>query len=58
MSLSKQDLIDLLDKAQVIIDTVLENIDSDNPEYDELVSYLSNSCGDIQDASNLISDME
>ena len=58
MKLSKQDLIVLLDKAQGIIDEVMDNIDCDNPENDELVSYLTNSCGDLQDASNIIYGME
>jgi hypothetical protein len=55
MSLSKEDIIDLLNKAQELIDTVITELD-DNDEEDNPLMYLTNSSGDISDAINLISD--
>jgi len=58
MSLSKKDLLDLLEKASVLVDTVIQELpDSDN-EFSLDVSpidYLLNAAGDIQDAINGLS---
>ena len=47
MKLSIQDKLALLDKAQELIDTVLENITNEDAEM-----YLLNASGDISDAIN------
>ena len=55
MSLSKQDLLDLLEKASVLIDTVIQELPDDNEDdsYDVTpLDYLMNASGDIQDAIN------
>ena len=56
MSLSKQDYIDLLNKAQELIDYVITDYpdDNDNDDMDSPLSYLINASGDISDAINLI----
>jgi hypothetical protein len=59
MSLSKQDLLDLLEKASVLVDTVISELpddEEDNDNFDLSPSdYLLNAAGDIQDAINLLS---
>jgi hypothetical protein len=58
MSLSKQDLLDLLEKASVLVDTVITELpDSDEDDNFDLSpsDYLLNAAGDIQDAINLLS---
>ena len=56
MSLSKSDMIALLEKAQELIDTVITEYPDDNDidDMDSPLSYLINASGDIQDAINLI----
>jgi hypothetical protein len=56
-SLSKQDLIDLLEKASVLVDTVIQALPDDEEDNDDLSpsDYLLNAAGDIQDAINLLS---
>jgi hypothetical protein len=56
MSLSKSDMIALLEKAQELIDTVITEYPDDNDidDMDSPLSYLTNAAGDIQDAINLI----
>jgi hypothetical protein len=56
MSLSKKDYIDLLNKAQELIDTVITEYPDDNEDddMDSPLSYLINASGDITDAINLI----
>ena len=58
MSLSKQDIVNLLEKAQELIDTVITELPDDNDldDMDSPLSYLVNSSGDIQEAINFISD--
>ena len=54
-NLSKQDLIDLLEKASVLLDTVISELpDSDNEFSLDIspIDYLLNAAGDIQDAIN------
>jgi hypothetical protein len=53
MSLSKQDLLVLLEKASELLDTVIQEI-PDNDEVDNPLMYLLNASGDISDAINLI----
>jgi hypothetical protein len=56
MALSKQDYIDLLNKAQELIDTVITEY-PDNYEVDDMdspLSYLINASGDITEGINLI----
>jgi hypothetical protein len=59
MSLSKSDMVALLEKASELIDTVIQELpDSDN-EFSLDVSpidYLINAAGDIQDAINALSE--
>jgi hypothetical protein len=56
MSLSKSDMVALLEKAQELIDTVITEYPDDNDEddMDSPLSYLINASGDISDALNLI----
>jgi hypothetical protein len=56
MSLSKEDMVSLLEKAQELIDTVIGDYPDDNDidDMDSPLSYLINASGDIQDAINLI----
>ena len=56
MSLSKQDMLDLLNKAQEIIDSVITEYPDDNEvdDMDSPLSYLINASGDLSDAINLI----
>jgi hypothetical protein len=54
MSLSKQDYVDLLNKAQELIDSVITDYPDDNDDMDSPLSYLINASGDISDAINLI----
>jgi hypothetical protein len=56
MSLSKSDMVTLLEKAQELIDTVIGDYPDDNDidDMDSPLSYLVNASGDIQDAINLI----
>jgi len=54
MSLSKKDLLDLLEKASELLDTVISEL-PDNDEVDNPQMYLYNASGDIQDAINLLS---
>ena len=56
MSLSKADMVALLEKAQELIDTVIGDYPDDNDldDMDSPLSYLVNASGDISDAINLI----
>jgi len=56
MSLSKADMVALLEKAQELIDTVITEYPDDNDldDMDSPLSYLINASGDISDALNLI----
>ena len=56
MSLSKQDMLDLLNKAQELVDTVITEYPDDNEDDDMYspLSFLINASGDITDAINLI----
>ncbi len=56
MSLSKADMVTLLEKAQELIDTVIGDYPDDNDldDMDSPLSYLINASGDISDALNLI----
>ena len=57
MSLSKSDMVALLEKAQELIDTVIQSLPDDDNEDDcgdNPMMYLTNASGDIQDALNLI----
>ena len=56
MSLSKKDMVELLGKAQEIIDTVINELPDDNEldDMDSPFTYLNNACGDLQDAINLL----
>jgi hypothetical protein len=56
MSLSKEDMVALLEKAQELIDTVITEYPDDNDldDMDSPLSYLVNASGDISDALNLI----
>jgi len=56
MSLSKEDMVALLEKAQELIDTVITEYPDDNDldDMDSPLSYLINASGDISDALNLI----
>ena len=60
-SLSKQDLLDLLEKASVLVDTVIQALPDDyedNEDDNDDVSpldYLMNAAGDIQEAINGLS---
>ena len=58
MSLSKADMIVLLEKAWDNIETVISECPDDNDidDMDSPLSYLTNAVGDIQDAINLISE--
>jgi hypothetical protein len=58
MSLSKADMVVLLEKAQELIDTVINDYPDDNEvdDMDSPLSYLVNASGDISDAINLISE--
>ena len=49
VKLSIQDKLALLDKAQELVDTVLENITNEDAEM-----YLLNASGDISDAIGLL----
>jgi hypothetical protein len=55
-SLSKEDMVALLEKAQELIDTVITECPDDNDEddMDSPLSYLINASGDISDALNLM----
>ena len=61
MSLSKRDLIDLLEKASVLVDTVIQALpddyEDDEDDNDDVspLDYLMNAAGDIQDAINGLS---
>jgi hypothetical protein len=55
MSLSKKDLLDLLEKASELLDTVISELpdDEEDDNYDvSPLDYLMNASGDIQDAIN------
>ena len=55
MSLSKKDLLDLLEKASELLDTVISELpdDEEDDNYDvSPLDYLLNASGDIQDAIN------
>jgi len=56
MSLSKADMVALLEKAQELIDTVITEYPDDNDldDMDSPLSYLINASADISDALNLI----
>jgi hypothetical protein len=56
MSLSKEDMVALLEKAQELIDTVITEYPDDNEvdDMDSPLSYLINASGDISDALNLM----
>ena len=56
MSLSKSDMVALLEKAQGLIDTVIGECPDDNDldDMDSPLSYLVNASGDLSDAINLI----
>ena len=61
MSLSKSDMVALLEKAQELIDTVIQSLpDDDNDEVDSFdvspLDYLTNASGDIQDTINALSE--
>jgi hypothetical protein len=62
MSLSKSDMVALLEKASELIDTVIQSlpdddIDFDNDSFDvSPLDYLINAAGDIQDAINALSE--
>ena len=58
MSLSKSDMVTLLEKAQELIDTVINDYPDDNDldDMDSPLSYLVNASGDLSDAINLISE--
>jgi hypothetical protein len=58
MSLSKEDMVVLLEKAQELIDTVIGDCPDDNDldDMDSPLSYLINASGDLSDAINLISE--
>jgi hypothetical protein len=60
MSLSKADMIVLLEKAQELIDTVIGDCPDDNDidDMDSPLSYLVNASGDLSDAINLLSESE
>jgi hypothetical protein len=49
-------MVALLEKAQELIDTVINEYPDDNEvdDMDSPLSYLTNSSGDIQDAINLM----
>jgi hypothetical protein len=53
MKLSQQDLVVLLEKAWDNIEAVISEL-PDNDEDDNPLMYLTNSVGDIQDAINLL----
>ena len=61
MSLSKRDLIDLLEKASVLVDTVIQALpddyEDDEEDNDDVspLDYLMNAAGDIQEAINGLS---
>ena len=58
MSLSKEDMVALLEKASELVDTVIQEL-PDIGDYDFEVSpfdYLTNAAGDIQDAINGLSE--
>ena len=59
MSLSKKDLLDLLEKASVLVDTVIQELPDDEEDNDNFdlspIDYLLNAAGDIQDAINGLS---
>ena len=56
MSLSKEDMVALLEKAAELIDTVITEYPDDNDidDMDSPLSYLINASGDISDALNLM----
>ena len=56
MSISKEDMVALLEKSQELIDTVITEYPDDNDmdDMDSPLSYLVNASGDISDAINLI----
>jgi hypothetical protein len=58
MSLSKTDMVALLEKAQELIDTVINECPDDNDldDMDSPFSYLVNASGDLSDAINLVSE--
>jgi hypothetical protein len=62
MSLSKSDMVALLEKAQELIDTVIQSIPDDDIDFDNdsfdvsPLDYLINASGDIQDAINALSE--
>ena len=58
MSLSNADMVVLLEKAQELIDTVINDYPDDNDidDMDSPLSYLTNASGDLSDAINLISE--
>ena len=61
MSLSKQDLLDLLEKASELVDTVIQALPDDDEDFDNdnfdvsPTDYLLNAAGDIQEAINGLS---
>jgi hypothetical protein len=62
MSLSKSDMVALLEKASELIDTVIQSLPDDdidfgNDSFDvSPLDYLINASGDIQDAINALSE--
>ena len=53
MSLSKEDMVALLEKASELIDTVIQEL-PDSDEMDNPFVYLVNCVGDIDEAISLI----
>ena len=55
MSLSKKDLLDLLEKTALLLDMVISEL-PDSDEVDNPQMYLYNAAGDIADAINLLTE--
>jgi hypothetical protein len=53
MSLSKEDMVALLEKASELIDTVIQEL-PDSDEIDNPLVYLVNCSGDIDEAISLM----
>ena len=53
MSLSKEDMVALLEKASELIDTVIQEL-PDSDEIDNPLVYLFNCVGDIDEAISLM----
>jgi len=59
MSLSKSDMVSLLEKASELVDTVIQALPDNDSDIDYDLSsldYLINGAGDIQDAINCLSE--